>query len=52
MSSINVGLLECNSPERYEALGRLVVDCLMRPESRKQIGNTGIYVREITVSGS
>jgi hypothetical protein len=29
-SQINVGLLECNTPQRYEALGRMVIECLMR----------------------
>jgi hypothetical protein len=32
---ISVGLLECNTPERYEALGRMVMEQLMRPKAGK-----------------
>lgn len=53
-SQINVGLLECNTPERYEALGRLVVHCLMRSEAeRKQrIGKHEFTVRQVVVHGT
>ena len=53
-SQINVGLLECNTPARYEALGRLVVECLLRSEAiRKQkIGKHEWTVRQVVIHGT
>lgn len=51
-AQINVGLLECCSKERYEALGRTIIQVLMRSESKRLMGVQDLTVQEVIVHGS
>lgn len=53
-SDINVGLLECNTPERYEQLGRMVVQYLSQDSAKRtmKIGKAVWMYREVVIHAS